>query len=434
MPSRRVSAVAVAVAIALGLGCGDLPPEGQIVLAIDTDAIVPRAPGEPVDPLGQAPLFDRLRIEVYPDGAAEPCTECTREFGVDRKSFLEHHVSFGIVAPPGRTSIVRLRLFRSVGSEVVEPRPRSTLDAWLRMPAVKADVVNGVSYTLLTETVGAPQGSLAAPMDASTAPLGASKVDSFAKAQRLPCPTTVADGEACVPGGAAFLGGVEGNPERLVAVSPFAIDRTEVTGGALRASGLFVKSDPFGPSSNTLCNFAPENDALPVVCITRKRAQAYCESVGKVLPSEIEFEYAARNRGTTLLPWGNEPATCDDAIYGRDPFADPKSKQAACLAKGKGPAKPGTGLRDRTPSGVVDLGANVAEWVRDVWAEIDEPCWAPFVLVDPVCTTPSAKTKLSDVTRGSAWFDVAVEVRERTPVAAGSSVDLVGFRCVRPFR
>ncbi len=217
-------------------------------------------------------------------------------------------------------------------------------------------------------------------------------------------------------------------------VSPFALDRTEVTGGALRASKLFVPNDPFGPSSNTLCNFAPENDALPVVCLTKKRAQAFCEASGKTLPTEVQFEYAARNRGTTLLPWGNEPATCDDAIYARDPYAPAASKQAACIAKGKGPAVAFSGARDHTgPSGaeIADLGANVAEWARDVWAEADAPCWSPALLVDPVCTVPSTTAKPSDVARGSAWFDVAVDVRERAHVDAGTRSDLIGFRCVR---
>ncbi len=423
----------LALAVALAAGC-TAPPEGQLTLGIDTDAIVPRAPSEGPDPLGQLPLFDRLRVEVYPEGSAEPCRECTREFGVDRKAFLERRVSFGLVAPPGSRAIVRLRLFRGSGSEVVEPRPRSTLEAWVRTPPIGADVVTNVSTTLLTETVGVPRGSLDAPVDADAGPIGASKVDSFAQTQRRGCTGSIAADEACFAGGAAFLGGIDANPERLIAVGPFAIDRTEVTVARFRASGLAAPKDPLGPTSDTLCDYAPENDALPVVCLTRKRALAFCEAQGKTLPTEVQFEYAARNRGASLLPWGNDPATCDDAVFGRDPFAPNGSKQGACLAKGKGPAPPFSGARDRVgaPGAEVgDLGANVAEWVRDTWAQIDEPCWSPFVLLDPVCTTPSAKDKVSDVARGGAWFDVAVDVRERAHLDAGTPSDLIGFRCVR---
>ena len=433
MRSFVVAALLVASVL---FGACSLPPEGQLTLAIDTDAIVPRAPGEPPDPLDQPALFDRLRIEVYPEGSSEPCKECTREIGVTRRAFLDRKVSFGLVGPPGSRAIVRLRLFRSTGSEVVEPRPRSTIDAWVRTAPITEDVVTHVSYTLLTETVGVPEGSLTEPVDASTSAIATSRIDTFASEQRRGC-GTVGPSETCVPGGAAFIGGIEQNPERLVVVSPFAIDRTEVTGGALRASKLFTSNDPFGPSSDTLCNFAPANDALPIVCITKKRALAFCEAAGKTLPSEVEYEYVARNRGTTLQPWGNDPATCDDAIFARDPFVPSNSKQAACLAKGKGPAIAFTGARDRTgPAGseIADLGANVAEWTRDVWAEIDEPCWSPALLVDSVCATPSAKGKLSDVARGSAWFDVAVDPRERAHLDAGTPSDLIGFRCVRLFR
>lgn len=432
---RSLSLTALSFALLSG-ACGDLPPEGQITLVIDTDAIVPRAPGEAPDPLDQPALFDRLRIEVYPEGSVDPCKECTREFGVTRRAFLDRKVSFGLLGPTGSRAIVRLRLFRSTGTEIVEPRPRSTIEAWVRTSPIAEDAVTSVSYTLLTETVGAPGGSLSEPLDVSASTIKTSRVDTFASAQRRGC-GTVGQGETCVPGGAAFVGGIEENPERLVVVSPFAIDRTEVTGGALRASKLFTTSDPFAPSSDTLCNFTPKNDALPVVCITKKRALAFCEAAGKTLPSEVEFEYVARNRGTTLLPWGNDPASCDDAVFARDPFVPAASKQAACLAKGTGPAVAFSGARDRTGasgSEIGDLGANVAEWVRDVWAEHDEPCWTPFLLVDPVCTTPSATSNPSDVARGSAWFDVAVDPRERAHLDTGTPSDLIGFRCVRLFR
>src|SRR5690606_2650586 len=88
LPLREAGAVSRRAVIALAalalVGCSDdLPPIGQVRLAIDTDAPLPPPPGEVLGPAEPAPLFDSLRVDVYPPGASEPCAGCSRTFGLD---------------------------------------------------------------------------------------------------------------------------------------------------------------------------------------------------------------------------------------------------------------------------------------------------------------------------------------------------------------
>ena len=74
-----------------------LPPEGQIVLAVDTDAVVPAAPGATPEPAYPGPVFDRLSVDFFAPGEDSPCPDCAREFPVDDRMFAERRVSVGFV-------------------------------------------------------------------------------------------------------------------------------------------------------------------------------------------------------------------------------------------------------------------------------------------------------------------------------------------------
>lgn len=87
--TRAAKRVVTAIALSLGMGACEslddpkLPPEGQIVFYVDTDAIVPLAANELPEETLPSPIFDRLRIEMFPPGSDAPCDDCTREFAVD---------------------------------------------------------------------------------------------------------------------------------------------------------------------------------------------------------------------------------------------------------------------------------------------------------------------------------------------------------------
>lgn len=430
--------------LALGLAaCGPstLPPEGQVLLHVDTDA--PLAGGS------AAPLFDRLRIEIFPEGASEPCVGCSREIAVDGALFAEGRASLGIAPTPGERPVVRLRLFHHGGAASGEPRPRSTLDTYARLPAAEIEGVVDATVVLFTDHVGAPQGSLEVPVDAPVGAPGASLVGTWiATADCLSAP---GEGEICVPGGAFWMGDpllelsavpdIGGQAERLVVVSPFYLDATEVTVGAFRASGLSRSLVPGGPSDNPHeantnipgCVYTSEPsdaDPLPVNCLTWDLAAAYCASLGKELPTEAQLELAMSRLGFARFVWGDDLPSCGDAVYARD---------AECAGWGPGLAVPGSGGRDRLalPGGeIVDLGGNLHEWAADRWNRDEEPCWQPVLLHDPRCDTPSAIDAAGRSIRGGAHtgdaIGTAAAMRYRLFFETQAVSNDVGFRCARP--
>ncbi|HLT38618.1 MAG TPA: SUMF1/EgtB/PvdO family nonheme iron enzyme, partial [Enhygromyxa sp.] len=140
---------------------------------------------------------------------------------------------------------------------------------------------------------------------------------------------------ACIPGGEFIRGSDEGpentRPRADIWVQSFWIDENEVTNAeydACEAAGKCPKSGP------QYVDF--DRPQQPINGVSWFDARAYCEAQGKRLPSEAEWEKAARGTDGRLFPWGDEEATCDLAIiYG-------KAEGRGCGLKKKGD-KPDTG-------------------------------------------------------------------------------------------
>ena len=120
----------------------------------------------------------------------------------------------------------------------------------------------------------------------------------------------------CIEGGAFLFGSpfhfnftaeLSSEPEHLVKLSPFAIDRDEITVGearALVAAGL-VTGSPVLPNPDPLaagatCSYLgtsdPTNDAEPLNCLTHDLAAQICEALDRRLPTEAEWEFVAGQR------------------------------------------------------------------------------------------------------------------------------------------
>jgi formylglycine-generating enzyme required for sulfatase activity len=363
---------------------------------------------------------------------------------------------------------IRARLFRleTTGSDGL-PAGTSLIDATATLPP--PDGVTPVAMTLAMACFGvaadvqgarscdagtgqlAPEPTLAPLTDVRALPA----VNSWPPAATVDCRGPVPKGMICVAGGAFLLGSAKHPPissqydpvpEHLVQLSPFALDADEFTVGAYRTivqnSGV-PEPVPRGSDYNMgdgWCTYVsstdPSHDAMPVNCLAWSAAQAACAAVGKRLPTEAEWEFAARNTTQeSPYPWGSDPDACAYAVVGRGDYLhdDPINCELEENRFSVGPVAGGS-ARDKTSLGVLNLGGNLGEWLQDLFAPYSAPCWNPAgsrLLVDPVCGSDTNGQQLLGSYRGGAWN--VVPGLSLSYVRASDPRDVydiaVGFRC-----
>ncbi len=426
----------------------------QYVLYVDTDAPLPKASGARPSIDEPLPLFDRLRMEVIPAGTDVPCRGCTNEFAIDTELLRERRASIGIALPRGTPGHrVRVRMFlQSLVRADSEPDPDATIDVNVPLPPL-GEGRQDLTVFLGTDIVGKPR-----TIEPSPGKLEASHVGSWEPATRVPCTTEPKEHEACVPGGAFWMGGASGPwaivaekdsfRPRLVVLSPFFLDKTEMTVKRFRpknstdfwAVPWSGKND--GSEVLDFCNFRAdiaERDEHPLNCLPWSVARAFCRSEGGDLPTEAQFEYASGGMFHRTFVWGEDPPACTDATFSHGGYGVFGQVVSECRPPNPpgGTTVPGTGLRDRLvlPTGtIVDLAGNVSELVLDQWNRHDEPCWnEPGVLVDPLCNKRSSDGDFRTA-RGGDWFTgggrLARHIRSRIIAGLFASPE-VGFRCAR---
>ncbi len=207
--------------------------------------------------------------------------------------------------------------------------------------------------------------------------------------------------------GGCMEGGMD-LPAHTVVLSAFEIDRTEVTQAAYSAcvaAGACTR--PGGRS------YSPgRKPALPVTGVSWEQAARYCAWAGKRLPTEAEWEKAARGTDARTYPWGDAAPTCSLATF------------EGC---GDGPRPVGSTPAGASPYGALDLAGNVQEWVADFYSLT---YYAVSPARDP--TGPGSGNSGHSVRGGGFAYDawhIRSAVRLWDP---GSPAEDLGFRCAKP--
>jgi formylglycine-generating enzyme required for sulfatase activity len=143
-------------------------------------------------------------------------------------------------------------------------------------------------------------------------------------------------------------------PVRAERVVSFCMDVTEVTAGAYRACVTANVCEKVRTSS--YCYWSdPGMEDRPMNCVNYPQATAYCKWAGKRLPTEVEWEYAARGTDGRRFPWGND---------------DPDVQNDLCYAgSGLPRCNVGSHPRDRSPFGVMDMSGGVTEWTSTPFSD-----------------------------------------------------------------
>ena len=336
--------------------------------------------GEPADARADVYSLGALLGALLPDRSAALEAVVARAIAVrveDRHSDLETF-RYDLEAAVGKgTHDVRRRARRVLGIPVAV------------VVAAAIAVVAGAWRRILPSTISAPS---------STPPSS---------------PPPVTEGMVSIPAGTFAMGSPDGvgvsdeRPQHPVHVAAFEMDRNEVTVAAydacVRAGGCTPAA---GDDVSRFCNEGHADRANhPINCVDWNQAEAFCRWAGKRLPTEEEWEYAARGTEGREWPWGAAPPSVGQLCWNRW-----KTLQGTCAV--------GSFAASDSPLGLRDMAGNVWEWTSSGYSTdyTHPPDLAPRV------------------NRGGCWYDTNPSYlrsahRDRNANNEGS--DYLGFRCAR---
>ncbi len=230
-----------------------------------------------------------------------------------------------------------------------------------------------------------------------------------------------------IPAGEFDMGSESGNPDQApvhrVQLDGYWLDRTEVTNEMfakfLNSAGNQTEGGvtwlrPLTPfagilEKNGIWQPLPGRENYPIVDVSWYGANAYCSWAGRRLPTEAEWEYAAKGDDNRRFPWGNDDLDCDRARY------------AGC---GNSPVEAGSLKLGSNSFGVLDLAGNVSEWTNDRYA-------ADYYQQSPQKNPFGPVNGYYRVIRGGYWGStyIALQTSYRDWAGADQRQSSTGFRC-----
>jgi len=218
-------------------------------------------------------------------------------------------------------------------------------------------------------------------------------------------------------------GGRDEYPRHDVFVNNFYIDKFELTNGRylefVKATNHRVPQNPKNATRN-LWQGDTITESLadrPVVNVDWADANAYCQWAGKRLPTEAEWEKAAKGTADRRFPWGNVEPTNKHLNFNQQWIGEKTLMPVGSYELGK------------SPFGVYDMAGNVWEWVND-WYD------AKYYEKSPAKNPMGPDSGTKRVLRGSGWQNETPTVRIFTRVDSDPTIrnESTGFRCAMDAR
>ncbi len=204
-------------------------------------------------------------------------------------------------------------------------------------------------------------------------------------------------------------------PRHDVYLDTFYIDKTEVTVAdytQCRRAGSCTQ-----PNTGHGCNWGLEHRTNhPINCVDWDQAKSFCAWVAKRLPSESEWEKAARGADGRVYPWGDQKPSCSYAIMddGGDGCGQDHTWPVGSMTQGA------------SPYGALDMAGNVWEWVND-WYDED------YYAASPKRNPEGPPRGSRRVFRGGGWPNgfAALRTSGRNKFKPEERFSNLGFRCAR---